>query len=377
MTLLVDLIIGSHFINITGAIYIILITLNLFKTTRIKLILILDIILTGWIVIQFIEIFLIFIKLDAFFTNLVAIYNITLILIIALFLIFINVFEGSLSLLKIALASAAVTASVVLSVLAIIKDSSILFTFIQLNEFSSFNWSEIASLAFDPFIILVGILSYYDLSKNMTYAISENHKKQLGKMRVSVVLIFFAATIIEAISIFLIMDPVYESLGIILRFVIASLSIGIGMFYMGHAYSSSKQLSLLQPQKMEYLMVINNAGLPLYDYNFRKSDLNQESILISGAIQAITILMREAFGISSNIKMIKFEDKDILVIIKKQVAFLLVTENVSIFLTNSLKKFSDVFLEKYNIKIESFNGDIAIFETATEMLLNSFGLPQN
>ena len=146
---------------------------------------------------------------------------------------------------------------------------------------------------------------------------------------------------------------------------------------MGNAYASSKQLSLLQPQKMEYLLVINKAGLPLFEYKFRKSELTQESVLISGAIIAITSLMEEAFGINSNMKMIKFDDKDIMVEIKKDIAFLLVTERTSFFLSKCLKMFSESFIGQFKNEIENYIGDTSTFHGSADLLIKSFGLPVN
>ena len=206
----VDFILRSSFI----------ISLMLFRTTKIKLILLLSTVLIGWIFIQSIEVLLIYTKLDETFTDLVALYNIVLILIIAMFLLFIDLFEGNISLFKIVLASAAISISTILSILAIIEDPKILFTFIHLQEFNSFNWSEIFSTILDPFIVLVGILAYRDLSVSLRYAISEHQRTQILKIRVGIVFIFFIATIVEVISIYLIMNQKYETLGVFLRFVV-------------------------------------------------------------------------------------------------------------------------------------------------------------
>ena len=305
----------------------------------------------------------------------VSFYNFSLIFIIALFLVFVDLFEGNLNSYKLIFSSAAVGASAIYSLLAIIQDHSILFTIIQLNEFQSFNWNEIFSLIFDSFILIVGIISYRDLTHVINSSVSETQRKQVNKMRIGVIFIFFIPTILEGASIYLINEPTTESYGVLLRFIISALIIGIGMIYIGNAYSSSNQISLLQPQKMDYLLVINSAGLPLFDYKFRQSELNQESMLISGAIQAITILMREAFGVSSNITMIKFEDKEILVKIQKEVAFLLITEKSSYFLSKSLVTFSYRFIEEFKDYLDVFNGDTTIFSKSIEIISNLFGFP--
>ena len=113
----------------------------------------------------------------------------------------------------------------------------------------------------------------------------------------------------------------------------------------------------------------------MFEYKFRESELNQESVLISGAIVAITALMEEAFGISSNIQLIKFEDKDIMVEIRQDIAILLVTERTSIFLSECLRTFSSNFVEMFNNEIFSFKGDTSIFTGTTDLLVKSFGLP--
>ena len=55
---------------------------------------------------------------------------------------------------------------------------------------------------------------------------------------------------------------------------------------------------------MDTLIVINEQGLPLFEYSFRSNQNQGDTILIAGAITAISSIIKEAFN---TIKTIEYQ----------------------------------------------------------------------
>ena len=137
---------------------------------------------------------------------------------------------------------------------------------------------------------------------------------------------------------------------------------------------SYKQAAFLQPQRIEVLLVINKAGLPLLEYEFVKDSVEGDTNLISGAITAISALMKESLGVSSEVEKIQFHEKELLLKFSQGVAFILITSRTSTFLNRSLTTFSERFLETFKADIDSPALDSDTFLKIIPDLEKSFGL---
>ena len=142
----------------------------------------------------------------------------------------------------------------------------------------------------------------------------------------------------------------------------------------GLSYISYKKAAFLQPQRIEVLLVINKAGLPLLEYEFVKDSVEGDTNLISGAITAISALMKESLGVSSEVEKIQFHEKELLLKFSQGVAFILITSRTSTFLNRSLTTFSERFLETFKADIDSPALDSDTFLKIIPDLEKSFGL---
>jgi hypothetical protein len=99
-----------------------------------------------------------------------------------------------------------------------------------------------------------------------------------------------------------------------------------------------------------------------------------DSSLISGAITAISALMKESLGVSSEVEKIAFHEKELLLKFSEGIAFILITSRTSTFLNNSLSNFSRKFLEIFEKELDSPGLNTETFITIIPELRKSFGL---
>ena len=83
------------------------------------------------------------------------------------------------------------------------------------------------------------------------------------------------------------------------------------------AYSKEKQIAILQPQNLGSLFVLHQSGIPLYEHHFAAEMTENQTVLVSGAISAISHLMNEALGVKTSIEAIQFKNHTILLHFKK------------------------------------------------------------
>ena len=114
--------------------------------------------------------------------------------------------------------------------------------------------------------------------------------------------------------------------------------------------------------------------MPLLENEFVKNSVEGDTNLISGAITAISALMKESLGVSSDVKKIEFHEKELLLKFSEGVAFILITSRTSSFLNDSLNKFSKKFFQTFRSLIDSPAVDTDDFLNIIPELQKSFGL---
>ena len=144
-------------------------------------------------------------------------------------------------------------------------------------------------------------------------------------------------------------------------------------------YTRSKSIAFLQPQRISSLLIITENGVPIHQYEFNPMmKMKTEIPLVSGAISAITAIMGEAFDVSSNVRNIQFQEKELLLEFHELVdqneslAFILITENISKFLEDALIRFADQFMREYSSSISvgvNFSNEL-IFEVDKLIRIN-------
>ena len=150
-----------------------------------------------------------------------------------------------------------------------------------------------------------------------------------------------------------------------------------GVIIIGLAYSMTKQIAFLLPQKVERLLVIHNSGVPVFDYDFRPNVTHVETLLVGGVISTINKLFSEVIGSDQLIDTIKFHaDYEIILNFKHPFAFVLIVNRRSEFLMDRLYSFSDLFIKQFQKEInKDAIYDISVFEKAIVNLRTTFGLP--
>lgn len=135
----------------------------------------------------------------------------------------------------------------------------------------------------------------------------------------------------------------------------------------------TKSTFFMQSRKISRLIVINDNGLPIYDFTFDSKNSGDE-LLLSGALTAITSVMREATGASRDLKSIAFGDLHIITEVREGFAANLLVESSTAFLKEALRLFTDSFQNEYKSEIESFVIDPLSTKEADCLLQKYFGI---
>ena len=317
-------------------------------------------------------------------------------LVVGLFILFIDNFEGEISAIKTAVAASLIMVCLFVGIASLGRlflptlnsDVTLSSTIVSVNDTGlcsinpnslgtcllTMRWSTIPSLIIFPCVILCGIWAQTELNLSAKHALSETQIKQIKYMKIGAVFDFFIGPVFGALGVVLVDILDMPLIGTYSSEIIGYLFISIGVFMIGLSYISYKQAAFLQPQRIEILLVINKAGLPLLEYEFIQNTLGGDTNLISGAITAISALMKESLGVSSEVEKIQFHEKELLLKFSKGVAFILITSRTSSFLNTSLANFSEKFLQIFEKEIDSTLVNTDTFRTIIPELKKSFGL---
>jgi len=114
----------------------------------------------------------------------------------------------------------------------------------------------------------------------------------------------------------------------------------------------------LWPDYLFQLYVTHESGMLLYEYEFKKRDLDVESDLISGGIIGLTTMLTEIVRGKKPLRVIDHGDKKILFRYSPNldVVFVLVVKDDLLVLRNKLKAFSKDFEEQFREKIANMQG---------------------
>ena len=209
------------------------------------------------------------------------------------------------------------------------------------------------SLEFIPavFFTYVVIISLTRLIKIRGISRDEYQKRQITLMLIAIIFYYIFTSVFITVS-EQGEDVLPATLVYFLRHPAARFSVVIGDFILYSAYAKSR-MAFLQYQTMEKLLVISNDGLPLYTYDFSANGRGTaEDALLSSGLIAISALLSEAIKVSE-IKMIQFKEKQIMVSHEKNFGVFLITDRPTIFLWNALDAFASNFNKAHNMDTKS------------------------
>lgn len=317
-------------------------------------------------------------------------------LVVGLFILFVDNFEGKVSPIKTATVASLIMVCLFIGIASLGKlflptlnsDVILSSTILMVNDarkcvintknlgtcLITMRWSPIPFLIIFPCILICGIWFQSELNLSIKHSLSLTQINQIRLMKIGAVLDFYIGPFFGALGVAFVNFLNIPIIGTYSSEIIGYLCISMGLFMISLSYISHKQAAFLQPQRIEAILVINRAGLPLLKYEFVESSLEGDTELISGAITAITALMKEFLGVSSEVEKIQFHEKELQLKFSQGVAFVLVTSRTSKFLNSSLTNFSEKILYEFKSVADSPAISTNTFLKIIPELRKNFGL---
>ncbi|MBD3405400.1 MAG: hypothetical protein GF411_04575 [Candidatus Lokiarchaeota archaeon] len=289
-------------------------------------------------------------------------------IIASIYLLFIDYFEHEhMSPGKVALAVAP-SSAYPLGILAVV-----LFSPTSYMEPNFLIFLNIVLLLVPLFMIAIGYSSYRALENCKEFAYDEEHLNQLVNMQLGIVCLFILTPI--SITITNIITPFLDNLGEFKQVIYYSpqeILLIIGGFLLWQAYARSRRIAFLQPQRVYKLIVVNNAGLPVYSFDFIESSKQIDESLISGGISAVSSMLGEVLG-ATDIQSISFESHKMMIRTFTKFSVVLFAERESAFLLKAIDDFGSQFEVQFGDKIQD-GVQPDHFDGTKNLVLRSFGL---
>jgi hypothetical protein len=168
---------------------------------------------------------------------------------------------------------------------------------------------------------------------------------------------FRGAAIFEPLG-FGFFQGVFYSIGLVI--------IGIGFLKV------SKNPWLLQRQRAHMLMVYSHEGLTLFSRTFSKDITENDMLLLSGAFTAIASLFEEATKTTAPINSINLEGKELKIINHPQFLCALFIDYSTQASELALEKFIGEFENQFAAELESFTGEVSVFNKADQIAQQYF-----
>jgi len=359
--LLTNLFLLSHGANAVIALVLVMTSFRLYKRTNIRLVILMTVLMTSWMItnsLLILPILFTSLTVDSMGVSLIASWNIIGSAVVpAVFIIFIDAFEGDIDPKKIATAIATIMVAIFIALIGLSQGTegvqTIAATIVALPEegLITMRWSPIASLAIFPTVIACGIWTQRELNQSRIHAIDTKQISQIKFMKLGGILMFFIGPAFGIAGVVAVDGLGYLVIGTYLSEIVGYLFVSIGIIMITLAYTTSDAIAFLQPQRIDSIIAIVSTGIPVLQYDFSpKEHQRPELSLISGAITAIKAIMSEAFNVKSDVKQIAFDEKELMLNFKPleediDIAFVLITDRKSSYLESSLERFSQSFIE--------------------------------
>ncbi len=146
----------------------------------------------------------------------------------------------------------------------------------------------------------------------------------------------------------------------------------IGFSMMAISFGRDPEVAYFLPYDVSILVVLGESGMPLFTHHFSKIELNE--IMFSGAISAISLLMKESLKSREAIKMIQMESRTLVMDLRSNIGAFVITNRggpilqagVSAFLTAFSDQFSNKFIGQQVI-------DLNVFAPAVDLVRKYLG----
>ena len=272
----------------------------------------------------------------------------------AVFILFVDSFEGKIDPKKVAVSFTTLGGVFFLALSGISSNIELSSTIVVVEGLTTMRWSPLTSLAIFPTVLLCGYWTQKELIAASRHAFDKRQIFQIRYMRIGGILMFFVGPIWGILGVILVDGLDQDVLGTWSSEIVGYLFVSIGIFMIVIAYTRAKQISFLQPQRIDTLLVIHGTGIPIAQHDFHpEAKLGSELTLVSGAVTAISALMKEAFNVSSNIRSFAFFDKELLLEFRRtsdgeqEIGFILISERGSQYLLDGLNRFAETFMKKF------------------------------
>ncbi len=132
----------------------------------------------------------------------------------------------------------------------------------------------------------------------------------------------------------------------------------------------------LLPAKINKILIFNDAGLLLYSVSIgtKESERAYQDILVTGTITALKLLISETTGAKTDLRKVSFRDKKLIVVENKErnITTLIIGDSDAWILQTAAKHFTENFCEMFKSAISKFDGNVAQFEKANDIVRQVF-----
>jgi len=153
-------------------------------------------------------------------------------------------------------------------------------------------------------MIFVIIVIHKDLSLLLAEDLSEKQRKQVTYVYRSIMTALIGLIPIILLSVFVDFNLL----------AIAFVVVPFSLYILNRAYLIDPRVAFILPEKTYLVLMIDNTGLPRYtrDYAVDSGRMNDATVLISGALNAVLSLMSEFYATPVKARQIEFEEQLIL-----------------------------------------------------------------
>ncbi|MFX0050335.1 MAG: hypothetical protein ACFE8U_03490, partial [Candidatus Hermodarchaeota archaeon] len=129
-----------------------------------------------------------------------------------------------------------------------------------------------------------------------------------------------------------------------------------------------------KPLDFSLLLVIEEGGLPIFDYSFHKKlDVSVELTLLSGALTAVSSFMSETLKEKGELNLVRHGSHFILTDRVGGIAAAVFSNKQDPELRKSLREFLELFCIKFSNELKTWNGARTVFDDAVELAEEVFG----
>lgn len=236
----------------------------------------------------------------------------------------------------------------------------------NLYDYSSTNWqlSILAIITF--FLVSFWILSSFAFAYNKV-SNDKTSRRKILTMASGFILAAIVTPIIKELWFQIFTQNLY--IQALMAGVMANTFLAVGTLMLVIPYLHARSIQFLLPQNYYYLIVVNEAGIMLWEHRYQKHH-EMEGVLLSAALIAIRSLLQDATGFESPLKTIQFQDITFVLAFKEQIAALLILDHGSQYIERQLQIFASRFYDKNQemIKTNTWRLTTEIAEEAKKLM---------